>query len=161
MIVDHKCHEAECGNKMNQGQGNILTKTNFYFNITEYKKDLIIIDEVENNCINNDCYNIVMSAEKYTIPIDKIKSIDIQEFHKNNGIPIDKNIISFFIDTEYNAKSFKNEYVISRKLNGYNGDITYQKGVKNVNLIILQVPSKQAVKLKKSIELLMKEYKNI
>lgn len=160
VIVDHKCHETECGNKMNKGIGNILTKTNFYFNITEHEKDLIIINEIENNCVNNDCFNIVISTEKYTIPINKIKTIDIQEFPSNMGIPIEINVFSLFIDSEYEAQSFKNEYVIARKSNGYDGDITYEKGVKNENLIILEIPSKQAVYLKKSIELLMKEYKN-
>jgi hypothetical protein len=44
VIVDHKCHKIDCGNKKNKGIGNILTKSNFYFNITEHEKDLIIID---------------------------------------------------------------------------------------------------------------------
>ena len=81
------------------------------------------------------------------------------ESFKMLGIPIEENIFSLDIDSEYAADSFVNEYVISRKWDGYDGKITYEKGLKNDNRIIIDMPLRQAAILKKSIELLTNEYK--
>ena len=123
----------------------------FYFNINKQLKELIVIHSFINKC-DTSKNNVNRFKEKLTIPIQKIKSVDIEYFDTSfvSGQP--NEFCNIFINMKYDQASIKNEFIEIRgeKLN---------EGVKYESTLILNSRPEVALKIKKDIDDLIEEFK--
>ena len=141
-------YETDCNETMQQ-----TYNVDFYFEISQDSKDLIIIIYYSNPCKNEDVNKYI---EKYTIPISKIKSIDVETFdpYHINGNSKEFNMI--FINMQYNSDTITKEYVESGI---YNNKIVYTEKTIKVKNVILEARKEICVKIKNDIDLLVKKFK--
>jgi hypothetical protein len=123
----------------------------FYFNVNQNTKELIIIQYFGNPCEKGDM-NLSHLGEKLIIPIEKIGSIDAEDIFNTYVDRSNDDFGQLFINMEYKSNSMVNEH---RELRGTN----FYTSTLNQNYVILDIPKNNIEKLKKSIETLILEFR--
>lgn len=129
-------------------------KVGFYFDINNNAKKLIIIEYFSNPCENNEG-NINRFSRKYTIPIDKINWLSIDDFGRIFTLE-NNEYCQLYINMDYNANSITEEFSESR---GKKESRTYHSGINKQTSVIIEVPKVFCPKIKHDIEVIMSEFK--
>ena len=137
-------------------------KLDFYFQITNERKVLIIIiDWNRSNCgfMNS---SVVKSVIKYTIPIDKIDILEKLKGFPSLYISTEPNHSTVSLDMDYSAKLIGYEYVSSRfpfEDLGNQSQNKIEVNSYNESSIQIEMTDEQADNFIKSLKILIKEFK--
>jgi hypothetical protein len=128
---------------------------NFYFNITEKKKDLIILETLKLPCSKSSS-GLNRSIRKYTIPIEKINYVYTNKVNLPS-IVIGEGNYYVFIEMEFNNKSITQDYVTER---GCCNNLYYNKNNLKEKEISIMADRENSEKIKNSINTIIKTLKN-
>lgn len=140
-------------------QGFLEAKVNFYFTLTENKKELIVIQKYKNECLGNDCFTMIRQTEKLMIPLKEIKSVDISEAYSGTFGKTSEKLALLVINAEYNANTIYNQTISAQKWSKESDEISYNDNKSKDNYILFYSDIGQALTIKEAIENLAKEYK--
>jgi hypothetical protein len=123
----------------------------FYFNINQNTKELIILEYFSNPCEKGES-NVNHLGEKFVIPIQKIGSVDAEDIFNTYVDRSNKDIRQLFINMEYKSNTIVNEKKELRGKEFYSTTV-------HQNYIILDIPKDNIEKLKNAIETLIVEFR--
>ena len=137
-------------------------KLDFYFQITNESKDLIIIMDWNRSYCGFMNSSVVKSVSKFTIPIDKIDFLYKSDVSLGTYIGTEPNHSAVYIDMDYSAKLIGYEYVSSRfpfEDVGNQSQNKIEVNSYNESSIQIEMTDEQADNFIKSIKILIKEFK--
>lgn len=137
-------------------------KLDFYFDITNERKDLIIVRDWNRGYCGFLRSSLMKSVSKFTIPVDKIDFLEKLDDFPSNYIATEPNHSTVHLDMDYSAKLIRYEYVESRFPFEDLGSPSQNKinvNSYNESSILIEMTDKQADNFIKSLKILIKEFK--
>ena len=137
-------------------------KLDFYFDITNERKDLIIVRDWNRGYCGFLSSSTMKSVSKFTIPIDKIDILHKSDASLGTYIGTEPNHSAVYIDMDYSSKFIKYEYVESRfpfEDLGNQSQNKIEVNSYNKSSILIEMTDEQTDNFIKSLKILIKEFK--